>query len=92
MNPGLYEYVSEQVTALLQHYMQSRHEDIRGSKKLTGRTAPSGVTHKFFFTLMRQFLNAFANLRKAAISSVMSIRLHRHNSAPTVWILMKFDV
>jgi len=40
-----------------------------------------------------EFLDAFEKLRKATISSIMSVRLTAwNNSAPTGRIFMKFDI
>jgi hypothetical protein len=46
-----------------------------------------------FCVLLEHFLGVFANLRKATISIVMSVRLSAwNNSAPTGRIFMKFDI
>ena len=50
-------------------------------------------TVNVLFEVGTQFLGAFAKLRKAAISFVMSVRLSAwNNSAPTGRIFIKFDI
>jgi hypothetical protein len=48
---------------------------------------------RYFDRCILKFLGVFAKLQKATISFVMSVcPSARNNSAPTGWILMKFDI